>query len=75
MTSKEDAGRSREACPVCGAHELALIYFPHVDVTGIRPYDDMLGFGDIKAGEEPGIGCEACGSEWSSLEDFRRARR
>jgi hypothetical protein len=60
---------------VCGAHELALLYFPSLDVTGVRPYDDMLGFGDAKPDYEPGIGCSACGSQWNSLEEFRAAQR
>lgn len=67
------AGTSREACPVCGAHKLELLYFPAVDVTGARPYDDILGFGDVKADQPPGIGCGGCGAEWESLEAFREA--
>ena len=67
--------RSSEKCPVCGQHTLQLLYYPAVDVTGTRPYDDMLGFGDVKADEQPGIGCESCGSEWPSLEAFRAAQR
>ncbi len=75
MTNAKDAQRdqSAEACPVCGQHTLHLLYFPTVDVTGARQYDDMLGFGDIKPEEPPGIGCTSCGSEWPTLEDFRAA--
>ena len=76
MTSDNSAAaRSAEACPVCGAHALHLIYFPNVDVTGARQYDDMLGFGDARRGEEPGIGCESCGSDWPDLAAFRAAQR
>jgi len=76
VTEAQDAktGRSGEACPVCGAHALHLLYFPTVDVTGARPYDDMLGFGDVKPDQPPAIGCEACGSEWPTLEAFRDAQ-
>ena len=76
MTDKDQSGttRSAEACPVCGKHTLHLLYFPSVDVTGARQYDDMLGFGDVKPDDPPGIGCTSCGSEWPSLEDFRAAQ-
>lgn len=74
MTTDDDSGRSQEACPVCGAHELHLLYYPSVDVTGARPYDDMLGFGDIKADQQPSIGCAACGTEWDTLAEFRAAQ-
>ena len=72
MTAEE---RSAEACPVCGAHALHLLYFPEVDVIGVRQYDDMLGFGDAQASEPPGIGCQACGTEWPDLASFRAAQR
>ncbi len=75
MTSDSEGGGSREACPVCGEHALHLLYFPDVGATGARPYDDMLGFGDVKPDDPPGIGCNACGSEWASLEAFRAAQR
>jgi hypothetical protein len=63
---------SREACPVCGAHELHLLYFPAVDITGARQYDEIFGLGDVKPEQAPGIGCAACGWEWPDLESFRR---
>jgi len=75
VTGATDAGRSREACPVCGAHALHLLYFPDVDLSGVRPMDDLIGMGDLKPEQPPGIGCEACGSEWDSLDDFRVAQR
>ena len=69
--SNETGNRSAEACPVCGEHALQLLYFPVVDVTGARQYDDMLGFGDVKPDTAPGIGCAACGAEWPDLAAFR----
>jgi hypothetical protein len=73
MSDKADGERSREACPVCGAHQLQLLYFPEVEITGVRPYDDMFGFGDVKPERQPGIGCANCGTEWPDLASFRRA--
>ncbi len=66
--------RSAEACPVCGEHALHLLYFPAVDVTGARQYDDMLGFGDVKPDQPPAIGCASCGAQWPSLDAFRAAQ-
>jgi hypothetical protein len=57
---------------VCGAHALHLLYFPTVDVNGVRPADELLGFGDVRPDQPPGIGCTACGSEWDDLESFRQ---
>jgi len=75
VTGAEDAGRSRDACPVCGVHALHLLYFPDVGIGGVRPMDELVGMGDLKPDQPPGIGCTACGSEWESLEDFRAAQR
>jgi hypothetical protein len=75
MTNDINADRSSEACPVCGQHTLHLLYFPEVDVTGARQYDDILGFGDIKPDDPPGIGCDNCGSDWPSLDEFRAAQQ
>jgi hypothetical protein len=75
MVERADQKRSGEACPVCGQHTLQLLYFPDVGATGARPYDDILGFGDIKPDEPPGIGCASCGAEWQSLDDFRAGRQ
>jgi len=73
--SPDDQAQSAEACPVCGKHTLHLLYFPTVDVTGARQYDDILGFGDVKPDQPPGIACESCGTQWHSLEEFRAAQR
>ena len=71
MTNEEQ--RSKEACPECGAHELELLTFPAIDVTGARPYDELIGMGDARRDDPPGIGCRACGASWPTLEDFREA--
>ena len=75
MTDEDTNGNSREACPVCGAHALHLLYFPTVDLTGSRPFDELLGMGELKPDQPPGIGCEACGTEWPDLESFRQAQK
>ena len=69
MTNEKQ--QSTESCPVCGANELELLYYPTVDVTGVRPYDELLGMGNAKPDQLPGIGCRACGSEWATLAEFR----
>ncbi len=69
--SDAEPQRSKEACPVCGAHELELLTFPSLDVSGPRPYDDIVGMGDVRANDPPGIGCRACGASWATLEEFR----
>lgn len=77
MTESTDDARSREACPVCGEHRLTLLPLPRVDVLGVQPYNELLGFRDI-AGRpdlDPAIGCLSCGSEWPDLTDFRLAQR
>jgi hypothetical protein len=73
MTEPSDAERSAEACPVCGAHRLTLLYFPDASVQSVRPLDELYGMGDKPADTLPGIGCLNCGSEWPSLEAFRSA--
>lgn len=75
MTEEPDAGRSKEACPVCGEHRLTLLHFPETSVLGVRPYDELYGFGDRQADTPPGIGCLGCGSEWENLDEFHRAQK
>jgi hypothetical protein len=69
--SSEESQRSREACPVCGAHQLALEHPPEVDVLGVQPYSDLLGMGDLKIRSAPAIKCLNCGTLWRDLEAFR----
>ena len=75
MTDSSADDRSMEACPVCGEHRLTVLHFPETSVLGVRPYDELYGFGDRQADTAPGIGCLACGSEWESLDEFRRAQK
>lgn len=72
--SEPGEARSGERCPECGAHRLTLLHFPGVDARGVRPYDELLGMGDPKADDPPGIGCLACGAEWPDLVAFQRAK-
>lgn len=68
----QPAEHSAEACPVCGAHELTLIEFPAVSGTGYQAMNEIIGMGEPEAGNQPGIGCLACGAEWSTLANFRQ---
>jgi hypothetical protein len=72
--ARETAGaeRSDRACPVCGAHELALDVPPRIDVMGVQPYLDLIGMGDRPTTEPPGIVCRSCGTRWPDLEAFER---
>ena len=79
LTSGDEGGagaagtdRSERACPVCGAHELALDVPPRIDVMGVQPYLDLVGMGDRSAAEPPAIVCRSCGTFWPDLEAFER---
>jgi hypothetical protein len=71
MTTPE--GRSKEACPVCGAHELAVIGFPDIAASPYLPATDIFSgrVGGPAANDAPAIGCLACGAQWADLETFR----
>ncbi len=66
----DEATRSATACPRCGAHRLALLTLPQIDTSGYRPLDEIYGMGSGPSLQEPGIGCLACGAEWSDLASF-----
>ncbi len=66
--------RSAEACPTCGAHQLAMIDFPDIQSSGYQPYNELLGMGESRKQTKPGIGCLACGAEWPDLQSFREAQ-
>jgi hypothetical protein len=71
----DDAARSDEACPACGAHRLALVDFPETPAAGYQVNSEMLGMGEVREVTPPAIGCLACGAEWPDLAAFRAARR
>jgi C4-type Zn-finger protein len=62
--------RSERACPVCGRHELAIDRLPRIDVLGVQPYSDLIGMGDARPRDTPGIVCLACGTRWRDLDAF-----
>jgi hypothetical protein len=64
------ADRSERACPVCGAHALALDMPPRIDVLGVQPYSDIIGMGDRPAEGAVGIVCRSCGTYWRDLAAF-----
>ena len=66
----DESTRSAAACPRCGAHRLALLNLPQIDVTGYRPLDEIYGMISGPSLEAPGIGCLACGAEWPDLAAF-----
>lgn len=64
--------RSREACPRCGQHRLALIEPPDVELTNIQVANETLGIPtDVRLQGEPAIECLACGAEWPDLAALR----
>jgi hypothetical protein len=70
-----DAARSVDACPRCGEHRLAVLEFPALTSTIFEPVSDAFGIiTDARRPGVPGIGCLACGTEWSSLAEFRADR-
>jgi hypothetical protein len=76
MTDKQSRGpASAERCPACGAHRVAMVPLPDIDVMGFQPYTDLLMMGDRPAPMQPAIACLACGAEWPDLEAFRAASR
>jgi hypothetical protein len=71
MTVEENA-RSREACPRCGAHRLAVIDVPDVSYQPYDPVNALQGIRtDFRLEGTPGIGCLACGAEWADLPSLR----
>ncbi|CAN5438272.1 hypothetical protein BH24CHL9_BH24CHL9_08680 [soil metagenome] len=68
----ESGERSELACPVCGAHTLAVDEPPQIDIMGIQPYSDMLGMGDLAQHGSLGIVCRSCGTYWPDRGAFDR---
>ena len=69
----DESARSAAACPNCGAHRLALLQLPAIDINGYRPVDEIYGMTNGPSPDEPGIGCLACGAEWRDLAAFNEA--
>lgn len=69
-----DQRRSRESCPACGQHRLALAPDQRPDLRQTRPYDDLIAMGDPAPPAEPSIECLACGASWLDLAEFRAAK-
>jgi hypothetical protein len=67
-----DTTRSKQACPACGQHTLAVDEPPRIDVMGIQAYSDMLGMGDVHEEAMPGIICLSCGTRWRDRAAFDR---
>jgi hypothetical protein len=68
----DPAARSVQACPICGAHRLALIepslrpdypYMPLNEAWSMPP--------GVTDPEPPAIECLECGSQWPDLAAFR----
>lgn len=69
-----DEARSKEACPECGAHRLALLDFPDEASGADKAPQAVIGATLAEPVEVPAIGCLACGAEWPDLAAFRRAQ-
>ena len=61
---------SQWACPVCGAHRLAMEELPRVGAMGAQPYADILGMGDPADRSMPAIVCLQCGTRWPNADAF-----
>jgi hypothetical protein len=65
-----EESESQWACPVCGAHRLALEELPRVGAMGAQPYADILGMGDPADRSMPAIVCLQCGTRWPNADAF-----
>jgi hypothetical protein len=65
-----EESESQWACPVCGAHRLAMEDLPRVGAMGVQPYADILGMGDPADRSMPAIVCLHCGTRWSNADAF-----
>ena len=61
---------SQWACPVCGAHRLAMEELPRVGAMGAQPYADILGMGDPADRSMPAIVCLQCATRWPNADAF-----
>ncbi len=65
-----EKSESRWACPVCGAHRLAMEELPRVGAMGAQPYTDILGMGDPADRTMPAIVCLQCATRWPNADAF-----
>lgn len=67
-------GRSQDACPICGAHQLALDEPPRFEAVYPMPYHLSWALppdtGDGLMRPLPAIVCGACGTRWRDLDAF-----
>ncbi|MFM2105858.1 MAG: hypothetical protein RL338_890 [Chloroflexota bacterium] len=70
----EATGRSREPCPECGAHRLAVLEFPDAPTLRVQLTSVVLGIEEASATTPPGIGCLQCGAQWRDIDEFRAGR-
>ena len=65
-----EESESQWACPVCGAHRLAMEELPRVGAMGAQPYTDILGMGDPADRSMPAIVCLQCATRWPNADAF-----
>jgi hypothetical protein len=69
-----EQARSKQACPVCSQHTLALDQPPQIDIMGVQSYSDILGMGDLRTEGTLGIVCLSCGTRWRDKAAFDRGQ-
>jgi hypothetical protein len=74
MLEPSPTDRSNEACPVCGAHRLALVEFPTVSGAANPAASEVFGATTTPDQTPPAIACLACGCDWPDLPAFRLAQ-
>ena len=68
----DETERSREACPRCAEHRLAVLDVPDLEMSNYQVANRTFGIAtDVRLEGEPGIGCLACGAQWPDLAAFR----
>ena len=67
MSAEEE---SQWACPVCGAHRLAMEELPRVGAMGAQPLTDIIAMGDPSDRPMPAIVCLSCGTRWRDADAF-----
>jgi len=68
--------QSKEACPRCGEHRLAVIAAPEIELTSFQVANQTLGIPtDVRSETALGIECLGCGSQWPDLAAFRAEQK